>query len=65
MKSRKMWDEVYANNSCIEFDHLTLISIGKDQTLSTYFSALCPALMLKLHQFRYESLAIHSSSYKK
>ena len=38
------WDKVYANNSSIEFVHLILIPIGIDQTLSAYFSALCPAL---------------------
>ena len=32
----------------MEFVHLILIPIGNDQTLSTYFSAVCPAVMLML-----------------
>ena len=43
---RQTWDEVYANNSSIEFVCLILIPICNDQTLSTYFSALCPVLAL-------------------
>ena len=39
-----IWDEVYANNSSIGFVHLILIPIDNDQTLSTYFSAICPAV---------------------
>ena len=38
------WDELYASNSSIEFVHFILIPIDNDQTLSTYFSAICPAV---------------------
>ena len=38
------WDELYASNSSIEFVHFILIPTDNDQTLSTYFSAICPAV---------------------
>ena len=37
-------DEVYPNNSLVEFVSLIPIPIGYDQTSSTYLSALYPAL---------------------
>ena len=39
-KVKNMRDEVYANNSSIEFVHMILIHMGNDQTISICFSTI-------------------------